>query len=237
MAKEFYGWGIPGLPWAEQRRLIRLAQQGDRAAHDRLVRSFVGMALKESARWQRHSDDRDELCHVALVAVSDAVMRFRPSDGNRLSTVAATYIRNAMLKYRQDQCVMRIPVSSYNRNAPPHIAEFRDRALSTRSIDVPNADGRMVADVLVDPVSEPIDQLRLDEAEAERVRIVALVNRAVDRLPARQRHVLRARMLGQTLADIAAGLDVSKERIRQIETAARYAVRDWLLASGEFRWP
>lgn len=242
-----YGFGRPALPWPEQKRLIAAAQAGDRDAHDRLLRSYVGMAIAEAGRWiarsKRREDDADELAHVGLIAVNEAIVRFRLADGNRLSTVAMVYIRHAILNHRKTLAVIRVPPSAYLKSAAAETTAARDLALACRSLETRAVDDDRAAtsggavDDVIDARPGPVDAALADESQRLRRGRLSLLDRAIESLDRRSRHVIRARLLRQPLHEIGAAIGVSKERVRQLETLARAEIRVWLDGQRDFRWP
>ena len=66
-------------------------------------------------------------------------------------------------------------------------------------------------------------------AAGERARILG---KAIDRLPCRDRLILALRLEDRTLEDIGVLLDLSRERVRQLEEAAHAKLREILAGMG-----
>lgn len=81
---------------AEELALIKRAQAGDRAARDKLV-EMLAPTVRAIARG--HTFDataRDDLMQEGLLAIVDAIARFDPARGRRLSQWAGACARGAM---------------------------------------------------------------------------------------------------------------------------------------------
>lgn len=82
----------------------------------------------------------------------------------------------------------------------------------------PDEDSGLVSDLLAD---DPVDPARARDQQV----VAVLVHEAIDKLPSRWAKVVRGRMRGETLNRISQDLDLSRERIRQIELAAMAELR------------
>ena len=91
--------------------------------------------------------------------------------------------------------------------------------------DLTGRDGGHAMDArLVDPAAEGQEQ------KMYRKELIALVRNALFSLTERERHIIRNRfgILGgheDTLEDVAAGLNLSRERVRQLERVAKAKLR------------
>ena len=88
---------------------------------------------------------------------------------------------------------------------------------------------------LVDPAAES------QETKLYRKELVQLVRRALGKLNARERHIISNRfgILGGgegTLDEIASGLDLSRERVRQLERVAKDRLRQELRCCAPNPW-
>jgi RNA polymerase primary sigma factor len=98
------------------------------------------------------------------------------------------------------------------------------------SIDDPAAQGtgNSLETRLVDPAAESQEQ------KVYRNELIARVRKALDRLNERERHIIQNRfgILGgheRTLDEIAVGLNLSRERVRQLEHIAKKKLRRFLV--------
>lgn len=209
--------------WPEQKQLLRAVRGGDREAEERLIRSYLPMILSRTRKWARkYPEQQDEMIHVGMIAASKAIRNFKVSRGNKLVTVMIRYVQIELIKFIENNYVIRIPSVSFNKHAPEHIAAHRDVAIGCASLDVVRVDGRGLHDVLVDEtLRDPLDRvLAIEDAELRYQRRLA-VQRAIDCLDQRRQFVLRGRMAGQTLDQVGRTIGgVTRERVRQLEASA-----------------
>jgi RNA polymerase sigma factor (sigma-70 family) len=97
----------PPLSAAEEKRIARLAELGDRAARERLINSHLRLVIHLARQYARRPEDVPDLVQDGLVGLIDAVDRFDWRRPNRFSTYAAFSIRRAI--FRSHQGLIRIP--------------------------------------------------------------------------------------------------------------------------------
>jgi RNA polymerase sigma factor (sigma-70 family) len=214
---------LKAFTWPEQQKLLRAVRQGDREAEEKLIRSYLPMILRQAAKWARsYPEQHDEMVHVGMIAASKAIRNFDVDRGNKLITVMVRYVQVELIKFIENNYVIRIPSVSFAEDAADHIAACRDRAVGCASLDVVRVDGQGLHDVLVDKtLDDPLDRvLGIEEAELRYQRRLA-VQRAIDCLDQRRQFVLRGRMAGQTLDEVGRTIGgVTRERVRQLEMSA-----------------
>ena len=127
----------PLLSAEEERMLIARAQAGDtmdaQAARDHLVRANVRL-VGSVCRWylmrtpgssERLGVGRDDLMQEGLIGLLKAIDKFDLSMGNRFSTYAVQWIRQAMSRARDDRgLTIRLPV--YLQTRYRRIKRLRD---------------------------------------------------------------------------------------------------------------
>ena len=79
----------------EERRLARLARQGDERAFDRLVRAHIPLVFAMAYEFRSYGLPPDELVGEGLLGLVKAARDFDPERGTRLATYAAWWIRAA----------------------------------------------------------------------------------------------------------------------------------------------
>lgn len=132
-----------------------------------------------------------------------AIRKFDPKAGTKLITFATWSIWQALARMRQDGDVIRRP--AHIRGWPP-----------TRSLDAPlghDDDGATLATTIKSRDGDVLEEVARRES-AERLNLL------LKTLPERMRTIMLMRYRGMTLEEIGAAIGVSRERVRQIESAA-----------------
>ena len=100
---------------AEERRLARLAQQGNEEAAARLVTANLRFVISYVKRYQGHGLDLSELVAIGNEGLLKAVRKFDPDQGVKFISYAVWWVRQAVLKALAEQTrTVRIPL---NQNA------------------------------------------------------------------------------------------------------------------------
>jgi RNA polymerase primary sigma factor len=235
----------PLLSEAEEKELVWRMKRGDRAARERLIVSHLRLVISMAKEYGDTGLDLLDLIQEGNIGLIEAVDRYDPSHGVRLSTYARWWIRQAIGKAIEKQSQMiRIPAylfraivrfqrlkASFGAEgieetedilvAPGLTAERLLRIRDTISLDLP-----------VDEEEEmTLEEVVADEAmpTPERAALIELFREEllemVEKLPPRDAQVLRWRygLEGPrplTLAEIGQKLGISRERVRQIEERA-----------------
>ncbi len=97
---------------AEERRLARLAQQGDTAAAERLVTANLRFVISYVKKYQGHGLDLSELVAIGNEGLLKAVRKFDPDQGVKFISYAVWWVRQAVLKALAEQTrSVRIPLN------------------------------------------------------------------------------------------------------------------------------
>lgn len=235
------------LSAAEESALLTAAQRGDRAATAALVRAHMklvhALARRVSAR------ACEDTIAEGVVGLLEAIERFDPARGVRLSTYAGHWIRARVQRFvlanrgivaSPDTRAARRVFAQIGRTRRALAAETGEpsterlaEAIGVRPTDV---EGVLLAlsprDVPVgsdrasghfEPTSEgptPEDALAEQELRDARGRAIGEVLATVS---ARERRVVELRTLSEearTLDELASELHLSRERVRQLEARA-----------------
>jgi RNA polymerase primary sigma factor len=246
----------PLLTAAEEVQLAQRVEAGDRAARNRMVSSNLRLVASIARRYEGRGVALLDLVQEGILGLIGAVERFDWRRGFRLSTFATWSIHNALRHAVETQGrVIRIPPDVVRRERHlrqveeelverlgrhPTDAELAEAAgLSGRMLRALHHSRRTIVS-LDDPgegaESPLIDLVAAEEGPVEETVELRLdhdsLRRVVDALPHQERRVLELRYgIGggepATLADVGRTLELSGERVRQIERRAlqRLALR------------
>jgi RNA polymerase sigma factor (sigma-70 family) len=250
---------------ARERRLVRAARRGDRGARERLVTSHLAMIRSLATRYRDLGLPFEDLVQEGSLGLLDAIDRYDPSRGPNFGSYARFRVRRAMRNALTDQArLIRLPkhiverrraleradarLTAANRGRGPTPAELaaatglsvsavleaRAAADAPISLDAPVLpDGAPLESVVADPAaSDPErDTIALEQSR--------LLERAVARLPERQRRIVR-RHWGldcppQPTVELAAELELSSRRTQTLAADALYELREALEAARDAR--
>ena len=235
----------PILSEAEEKELVWRMKQGDRAARERLIVSHLRLVISMAKEYGDTGLDLLDLIQEGNIGLIEAVDRYDPSHGVRLSTYARWWIRQSIGKAIEKHSQMiRIPAYLFRA-----IVRFQRLKASFGAEGIEETEDVLIAPGLTaerllrirDTISldMPVDEeeeLTLEELVAdedmptpERAALIELFREEllemVEKLPPRDAQILRWRygLEGPrplTLAEIGRKLGVSRERVRQIEARA-----------------
>jgi len=219
------------LPPDEQDRLIReLRRTGDPAIERRLIESNLRLVLKIARGLDRsHGRAFDDIVQEGCLGLMEAIRRFDPDKGARLTTYAAFWIRAYIMKYAMDN----VRIVRAVRTRAERAAFFEGIVGSPEvSVDVPSrVDGTTLAEML--PDDGQAADLQLETAElAWRVRRSARA--LAPRLPPSHALVLHQRVMADEPAprqSVARRMSLSGERVRQIELQLQSMLRSQVAAA------
>lgn len=243
----------PHLSALEERDLFRKVHKGDRRARERLVLSQLRYVIRIAGRYRRYGCPFSDLIQEGIVGLLEAIKRFNPEKGTRLSTFAMWWIRAAIQDYvlRSGSIVRSVTtprhrtmyfggIAGLDEKGGEAVRALADRLNTTvddvrafaqrikasdEPFDTLTADGRPLADTLPDASPDPETTLR---SKRERIALVRMLRAAIPSLTRRERHIMRRRFLSekrQSLTKIGRELGVSKERVRQLESRALEKIR------------
>jgi RNA polymerase primary sigma factor len=243
------------LTAAEERELARRKDEGDEQAKRKLIECNLRLVMSITRNYTKAGVPLLDLIQEGNLGLIRAVEKFDYKLGFKLSTYATWWIRQAITRALADQGrTIRLPVhvaeqvrkvmrarrqlaQNLNREAtieeiganagftPERVQELLDLVEDPVSLETPVGDGEsLYGDLIEDTKSE-----RPDDATALHLRRHEL-SAALDRLNPRMRHVLSRRFgldghSPQTLEEVGAGLGITRERVRQLESRALRELR------------
>ena len=245
----------PLLTAAEERELARRKDEGDEWAKKKLIESNLRLVMSITRNYTKAGVPLLDLIQEGNLGLIRAVEKFDYKMGYKLSTYATWWIRQAVTRALADQGrTIRLPVhvadqvrrlmrarrqlaQKLNREpteeelakesgfTPQRVQELLDLVEDPVSLETPVGDGEsMYADLIEDVNSD-----RPDDTTAEKLRRKELAE-ALLRLNPRMRRVLSLRFgldgeAPQTLEEVGAGLGITRERVRQLESRALRELR------------
>ena len=244
------------LTQGEEVDLSRRAMAGEEEARRRLIEKNLRLAVSVAKRYRGMGLPFEDLIQEGNIGLMKAVEKFDPERGFRFSTYATWWIRQAVQRAVVDKGrAVRIPVHMSERvrkvgRATGELSSEHGREPTEDEVaarlgwDVEEVRDALRATTNVTSLSKPVgpdgeaeleelveDERVLDTPEAVIREIEASgLQRAVDSLPARARHVL-VRRYGlddrkkATLEELARELGISRERVRQIQLEAEDFLR------------
>ena len=245
----------PLLTPAEERELARRKDEGDEEAKKKLIESNLRLVMSITRNYTKAGVPLLDLIQEGNLGLIRAVEKFDYKMGYKLSTYATWWIRQAVTRALADQGrTIRLPVhvadqvrrlmrsrrqlaQKLNREptqdelahesgfTPQRVQELLDLVEDPVSLETPVGDGEsMYADLIEDVNSD-----RPDDTTAIKLRRKELAE-ALLRLNPRMQRVLALRFgldgeHPQTLEEVGAGLGITRERVRQLESRALRELR------------
>jgi RNA polymerase primary sigma factor len=245
----------PLLTPAEERELARRKDEGDEEAKKKLIESNLRLVMSITRNYTKAGVPLLDLIQEGNLGLIRAVEKFDYKLGFKLSTYATWWIRQAVTRALADQGrTIRLPVHVADQvrrlmrarrqlaqklNREPtmeelakesgfpekRVRELLDLVEDPVSLETPVGDGEsMYADLIEDIHSE-----RPDESTSKKLSQTELAE-ALQRLNPRMRRVLALRFgldgeAPQTLEEVGAGLGITRERVRQLESRALRELR------------
>jgi RNA polymerase primary sigma factor len=249
---------FPLLTAAEEVALAKRIERGDRAAKERMINSNLRLVVSIAKRYQGSGMALGDLIQEGVIGLNRAVEKFDWRRGFKFSTYATWWIRQACQRAVSNQsATIRVPTHVHERRVKLARARSRlhaatgeeptaeelakatglelnyvEEALGAVEASVSlnqavgsDGDGEL-GDLFADPTAADPSE---EAAEALRRRSV---RDALKRLPERDRRVLELRFgfdgEATSLEQIGRELQMSRERVRQVERDALARLQDEL---------
>src|SRR4051812_15074866 len=126
------------LTQADEIRLARRIERGDRSARETMIESNLGLVRAIARTFRGTSLSFDDLVQDGTVGLVQAVERFDHRRGARFSTYAAWWIRRAMLDALDNSQVIRTPAKARRQLTAVRRAE--DKLARTQAGPASDAD-------------------------------------------------------------------------------------------------
>jgi RNA polymerase primary sigma factor len=239
----------------EERELARRKDEGDEAAKRRLIECNLRLVMSITRNYTKAGVPLLDLIQEGNLGLIRAVEKFDYKMGFKLSTYATWWIRQAITRALADQGrIIRLPVHVADQvrrlmrtrrvlaqklNREPTVAELAaaselplkkvkdllELVEEPVSLETPVGDGESLYGDLIEDTKT--DRPELTTADGMRHRELV---RALDSLNPRMRRVVALRFgldgeKPQTLEEVGAGLGITRERVRQLESRALRELR------------
>ncbi|MGD8375712.1 MAG: sigma-70 family RNA polymerase sigma factor [Acidobacteriota bacterium] len=220
----------------------------DRRARNRLVEANLGFVVSIAKEYRNRGLPFEDLISEGNVGLIEAARRFDPGNGTKFITYAVWWIRKAILAALAEHSLV-VRVTSYERRrlrrasgkpAPSTTVRGRRPAhLDDPGVAVAGGGGSLLeryGAVSLDAAVGQDGETSLGdflpaggddpETEVSRKLMLACLDRALTYLSRRKRRILVSRFGldggdPQSLREVARGLGLSRERVRQVELDAR----------------
>ncbi|MGZ4414029.1 MAG: sigma-70 family RNA polymerase sigma factor [Gaiellaceae bacterium] len=240
---------------AEERELARRKDAGDEEAKKRLIECNLRLVMSITRHYTKAGVPLLDLIQEGNLGLIRAVEKFDYKMGFKLSTYATWWIRQSITRALADQGrTIRLPVHvaeqvrrlmrsrrvlAQKLNRDPTVAELAaesgfpekrvqellDLVEDPVSLETPVGDGESLYGDLI----EDLNVKAPHTTTTEKLRSTELAE-ALQRLNPRMRHVLQRRFgldgrPSETLEEVGAGLGITRERVRQLESRALRELR------------
>ncbi len=231
--------GTPLLNAEEELSVARRVVRGDRAAYDHLYRANLRLVVRIAIAFRKYGLDIDDLIGIGNVGLASAVRKFDPELGNRFSTYASWWIKQAMRRELTKLSTIYIPAHAHELMAKVHCHADPERCLSSlpettqeiyrkamRSIvqnqKMVRIDQRESEEDWTEPTGQESDPAEAVEERAAGEHRKAVIWAGVNSLKPRLR-LIAIKRYGldgtptMTLNAISKEMGITRERIRQLQ--------------------
>ena len=258
---------IPILSREEEVALARRIQEGDAEAERELVRHNLKYVVSVANRYKGSGLPLLDLINEGNIGLMQAAKRFDPDRGVKFITYAVWWIRQAIMHAMADQSgTVRLPLKQAGilyKISEKHSELQKQLAREPSAEEMAEALGLSPEELesllrvyrthlsLDAPIGDFEETSHMDLLEAKDIpsveeqilqsALASEINTMLEELPPREQKILRMRFgfegKPQTLEEVGRELNLSRERIRQIEKKAKgrlrarsksKAVRDYL---------
>ncbi|MBR4868988.1 MAG: RNA polymerase sporulation sigma factor SigG [Clostridia bacterium] len=230
------------LTETEKMHLLKLAQEGDKIARDRLIEGNLRLVLSAVQRFSARGENPDDLFQVGCIGLIKAIDRFDLSIDVRFSTYAVPMILGELRRYLRDNGQMRVARSI--RDTAYHAMQTKEQLQIVlqreptveeiaKAMDKAKEEIVLALESIVEPVSlsEPIysdggdtiyveDQLGDRNTDQNWLDEMAM-KEAVQNLNHREKQIVALRFLkGKTQTEVAKEVGISQAQVSRLEKGA-----------------
>ncbi|MCC8182435.1 MAG: RNA polymerase sporulation sigma factor SigG [Clostridiales bacterium] len=228
----------------EMTELLRRVKQGDQQARQEMIEGNLRLVLSVIQRFAGRGENMDDLFQVGCVGLVKAVDRFDCDQFEvKFSTYGVPLILGEVRRFLRDSSALR--VSRSMRDMAYRVLQAREEFTRehqrepsldeiAKILELKREDVVFAMDAISDPVSlyEPIysdggdavcvmDQVKDEKNNDERWLEHLALRDAMERLPARERHILELRFYqGKTQMEVSAEVGISQAQVSRLEKGA-----------------
>ena len=254
------------LSKTEEINLAKQVELGDELARQKLIRANMRLVVAVASKYSGLNISMEDLIQEGNIGLIKATEKYDYRLGYKFSTYAIWWIRQRILKAIDDHSrTIRIPsyiisrlskltvardllyrdlqreptaeeVSQFTEFSVEEIEEAWSYSLNTSSLDY----------ILEDREETVSSSIKDDASDPEKNHILSLVNQnlatfLLGKLKTRERKILKLRVgledgREKTLKEIGKILNLTRERVRQLESEAISELKRMYDENGDFRW-
>jgi RNA polymerase sporulation-specific sigma factor len=242
---------LPVLGNEEMRELFAMAEQGDKAAREKLVKGNLRLVLSIVQRFGNRGENPDDLFQVGCIGLMKAVDNFDLTLNVRFSTYAVPMIIGEIRRYLRDNNTIRVSRSvrdvayralgardelAAEKGIEPRVGEIAER------LGLPISQVVFALDAIAEPVSlfEPIyndggdpiyvlDQVKDDTADDRLWTEQLSLAEALGCLNEREQRIINLRFfVGKTQMEVADEIGISQAQVSRLEKNALVRLRKYV---------
>jgi RNA polymerase sigma factor (sigma-70 family) len=233
----------PLLEFDQERDAIRRWQMNnDREALELLLRSHARQAWSMAARWTDNPSHLEDLAAEGIIGLIRAADNFDLAQDVRFSTYAAWWVMNGIsAALARTRSVIDVPPRVYTDMRSGKLTEEDQASVMMAmqgivALDAPVGEGMLSPlDALVSADLTPEETVAAESLQAVQRH---LIERAMADLDQEEAEVIRRRKLQpvpETLDELSKAMNMTRDRLRQIERRAMLRLRRVLLENGFHR--
>lgn len=196
-------------PLSRQRelQLIALAKAGDLQARSALLTQYHWMLWRFAVKTKTRTEMAEDLYQEAVIAFFRSIELFNPRKKVRLTTYLYSRIPYILKRIAGEDGVIRVPEKCQRLSQYADNAERASVVLS---------------------INEKLDITENTPGDDPLARERELLHAEIQRLPEKERIVIRERIAGKTLQEIGDRLGIAREWVRKIQLRATYNLKQRL---------
>lgn len=224
----------------ENYRLIKLAQNGDKAALEELTLQNKGLIWASARRFLGRGADLEDLFQIGAIGLIKAVNKFDTSYNVEFSTYAVPMILGEIRRFLRDDGIIKVSRSlkelAYSAKTVSekiYLKEGREATISELAEVIGSTEGEIMLSFEATQPTESIfksihdgensqvlliDKLNSNTCEEDGLLTSMALKEAIDSLPSREKQILLLRYYKEkTQSEVAKIMGVSQVQISRIE--------------------